>query len=201
MISTPLRARRFLTPHRPPYMASVAQFLSEAAIMQADGQLAEIVRAGRANLPGQGTVEPENPIQAEFAQKMAPMMGPMAAPLGAVVLEGMPDVRSILQGTGCSASRWPSRTRRRMCTGLDRVRRWRVALQQRVEGRRPRPLRHAAGQRLRGGFRRAVRRRAADEFFAPLRPDPRPSACSRRSAPALKRGGRTADTGARATLR
>jgi SAM-dependent methyltransferase len=78
----------FLDPASPACMASVAQFLSETAIMQADASLADIVRAGRTNLPGQGTVEPENPIWVVFAEKMAPMMGPMAAPLGAVVLEG-----------------------------------------------------------------------------------------------------------------
>jgi 2-polyprenyl-3-methyl-5-hydroxy-6-metoxy-1,4-benzoquinol methylase len=78
----------FLDPASPACMASVAHFLSESAIMQADAQLAEIVRSGRTNLPGQGTVELENPIWVEFAEKMAPMMGPMAGPLGAVVLDG-----------------------------------------------------------------------------------------------------------------
>jgi SAM-dependent methyltransferase len=78
----------FLDPVSPACMASVAQFLTESAIMQADGQLAEIVRSGHTHLPGQGTVEPDNPIWVVFAEKMAPMMGPMAGPLGAVVLEG-----------------------------------------------------------------------------------------------------------------
>jgi SAM-dependent methyltransferase len=78
----------FLDPDSPACMASVAQFLSETAIMQADAQLADIVRAGHTHLPGQGTVEPDNPIWVVFAEKMAPMMGPMAAPLGALVLEG-----------------------------------------------------------------------------------------------------------------
>jgi SAM-dependent methyltransferase len=78
----------FLDPASPACMASVAHFLTESAIMQADGQLADIVRAGRTHLPGQGTVEPENPLWVEFAEKMAPMMGPMAAPLGKVVLNG-----------------------------------------------------------------------------------------------------------------
>jgi 2-polyprenyl-3-methyl-5-hydroxy-6-metoxy-1,4-benzoquinol methylase len=39
-------------------------------------------------LPGEGSVEPDNPVWVEFATKMAPMMGPMAGPLGAVVLQG-----------------------------------------------------------------------------------------------------------------
>ena len=71
----------FLDPASPACMASVAHFLSESALMQAHAQLAEIVRAGRTHLPGQGSVEPENPLWVEFAEKMAPMMGPMAPPL------------------------------------------------------------------------------------------------------------------------
>ena len=78
----------FLDPRSPACMASVAQFLSEEALMQADAQLAEIVRTGRTIFPGEGTVEPENPLWVQFAENMAPMMAPMAAPLGAVVLNG-----------------------------------------------------------------------------------------------------------------
>ena len=51
-------------------------------------QLAEIVRTGRTSMPGDGSVEPENPIWVQFAETMAPMMAPMAGPLGAVVLDG-----------------------------------------------------------------------------------------------------------------
>jgi ubiquinone/menaquinone biosynthesis C-methylase UbiE len=51
-------------------------------------QLADVVRAGRTTMPGSGTVEPENPMWVMFAEQMAPMMGPMAAPLGEKVLEG-----------------------------------------------------------------------------------------------------------------
>jgi 2-polyprenyl-3-methyl-5-hydroxy-6-metoxy-1,4-benzoquinol methylase len=57
--------------------------------MQAPFQeLAEIVRHGRTVLPGEGSVEPENPIWVEFAHSMAPMMANVADPLGAMVLEG-----------------------------------------------------------------------------------------------------------------
>jgi SAM-dependent methyltransferase len=69
-------------------MASIALFMAAPSIEGAYNQLAEVVRAGRTVLPGSGTVEPENPLWVDFANKMAPMMGPMAAPLGAVVLEG-----------------------------------------------------------------------------------------------------------------
>src|SRR5580704_16252072 len=84
---TPMSAA-FLDPASPACLASVAKFLTDAAIMQADGQLTEIVRTGRTHLPGQGTVEPDNPIWVVFAENMAPMMGPVAGPLAAAVLEG-----------------------------------------------------------------------------------------------------------------
>jgi 2-polyprenyl-3-methyl-5-hydroxy-6-metoxy-1,4-benzoquinol methylase len=51
--------------------------------------LADIVRKGGTVLPGQGSVEPENPVWVEFAHSMAPMMGPVAVPLAALVLEGL----------------------------------------------------------------------------------------------------------------
>jgi SAM-dependent methyltransferase len=50
--------------------------------------LADIVRTGRTVLPGEGSVEPENPVWVEFAHSMAPMMAPMAGPLASIVLEG-----------------------------------------------------------------------------------------------------------------
>jgi SAM-dependent methyltransferase len=69
-------------------MASVAVFLSNPLIRDTCNNLADVVRNGRTPLPGEGSVEPDNPVWVEFAEKMAPMMGPMAGPLGAVVLEG-----------------------------------------------------------------------------------------------------------------
>ena len=78
----------FLDPRSPACMASVAQFLGNPAVLEPFNHLAEIVRTGRTVLPGDGTVEPENPVWVQFAETMGPMMGPMAGPLGAVVLEG-----------------------------------------------------------------------------------------------------------------
>ena len=94
-VHTPSSAA-FLDPASPACMASVAQFLSAPELIQADANLADIVRAGRTSLPGQGTVEPDNPIWVLFAEKMAPMMGPMAAPLGLVVLEGSTEPMRVL---------------------------------------------------------------------------------------------------------
>ena len=39
----------------------------------------DVVRTGRTTLPGQGSVEPDNPVWVEFANSMAPMMVPIAA--------------------------------------------------------------------------------------------------------------------------
>ena len=78
----------FLDPRSPASLASIAQFLGNPALQEPYNNLAELVRAGRTTLPGDGTVEPENPVWVLFAETMAPMMGPMAGPLGAVVLDG-----------------------------------------------------------------------------------------------------------------
>jgi hypothetical protein len=78
----------FLDPRSPACMASIAQFLSAPELIASYDNLVDVVRNGRTTLPGDGTVEPENPVWVLFAEKMAPMMRPLAAPLAAVVLEG-----------------------------------------------------------------------------------------------------------------
>ena len=63
---------------------------------EAYDHLAEIVRTGRTVLPGEGSVEPDNPVWVQFAETMAPMMAPLAAPLGALVLEGQTGPMTVL---------------------------------------------------------------------------------------------------------
>ncbi len=122
----------FLDPASPACMASVAQFLSMSALMEgADLHLADIVRNGRTNLPGQGSVEPENPLWVEFAEKMAPMMGPMAPPLGAVVLNGHNGpmrVLDIAAGHGLFGIEIAKQNPQARVTGLDWAPVLRVAL-------------------------------------------------------------------------
>jgi SAM-dependent methyltransferase len=93
--NTPTSAM-FLDPRSPACVASTARFLGTPAIQEPFDRLAEIVRTGRTVLPGQGTVEPENPVWVEFAHSMAPMMAPMAAPLGSIVLDGTKGPVSVL---------------------------------------------------------------------------------------------------------
>jgi ubiquinone/menaquinone biosynthesis C-methylase UbiE len=78
----------FLDPKSPACLASVAQFMGDPQVHQAYTHLADVVRSGRTSLPGEGTVEPDNPVWVVFAETMAPMMGPAATPLSEILLQG-----------------------------------------------------------------------------------------------------------------
>jgi len=78
----------FLDPRSPNCVASVARFLGDLEMLTAAQSLSSIVRQGRSSLPGQGTVEPNNPLWVQFARNMSPMMAPMTGPLGRIVLDG-----------------------------------------------------------------------------------------------------------------
>ncbi len=86
----------FLDPASPACIASTARFLGNPIVQEPFNRLAEIVRTGRTVLPGEGSVEPENPAWVEFAHSMAPMMAPMAAPLGALALDGLRGAVAVL---------------------------------------------------------------------------------------------------------
>jgi len=86
----------FLDPRSPACVASTARFLGHPEVRKPFESLADIVRTGRTVLPGEGSVEPENPVWVEFAHSMAPMMAPMAAPLGSIVLNGSKGPVSVL---------------------------------------------------------------------------------------------------------
>ncbi|MEI9976867.1 MAG: class I SAM-dependent methyltransferase [Ignavibacteriota bacterium] len=79
----------FLDPRSPACLASIATFLGNPEMTAPMAHLSDIVRAGHTTLPGEGSVEPDNPVWVEFAKSMAPMMAPMCAPLGQIVLEGL----------------------------------------------------------------------------------------------------------------
>lgn len=122
----------FLDPSSPSCLASMARFMSLPAIRQPYEHLADMVRKGRTVLPGQGTVEPENPIWVEFAQSMAPMMAPMAGPLGAMVLEGRSGpmrVLDIAAGHGLFGIEIAKQNPQAHVTGLDWAPVLRVALE------------------------------------------------------------------------
>ncbi len=77
-------ASMFLDPKSPACIAAAARFLVLPDMYQSYLHLADTVRAG--TLEHDGTVQAENPIWVEFAHSMAPMMAPLAGPLGDTVL-------------------------------------------------------------------------------------------------------------------
>ncbi|MGC2194063.1 MAG: class I SAM-dependent methyltransferase [Terriglobales bacterium] len=122
----------FLDPNSPTCLASIARFLSLPAMREPYEHLADIVRNGRTVLPGEGSVEPENPIWVEFAQSMGPMMAPMAMPLGAIVLEGRGGpmrVLDIAAGHGLFGIEIAKQNPQAHVTGLDWAPVLRVALE------------------------------------------------------------------------
>jgi 2-polyprenyl-3-methyl-5-hydroxy-6-metoxy-1,4-benzoquinol methylase len=86
----------FLDPRSPASMAATAGFLGNPMLREPFQRLAEIVRTGRTILPGQGSVEPDNPAWVEFARSMAPMMAPAAMQLAPIVLAGKRGTISVL---------------------------------------------------------------------------------------------------------
>ncbi len=121
----------FLDPSSPSCLASVVGFLSLPSLREPFEHLADIVRTGRTVLPGDGTVEAENPVWVDFAQSMAPMMAPLAGPLGAIVLQGRSDpmrVLDIAAGHGLFGIEIAKQNPQAHVTGLDWAPVLRVAL-------------------------------------------------------------------------
>jgi 2-polyprenyl-3-methyl-5-hydroxy-6-metoxy-1,4-benzoquinol methylase len=121
----------FLDPASPACLASVVRFLSLPELRAPLEHLADIVRTGRTVLPGEGTVEPDNPVWVEFAQSMAPMMAPLAGPLGQVVLQGRTSpmrVLDIAAGHGLFGIEIAKQNPNAHVTGLDWAPVLRVAL-------------------------------------------------------------------------
>lgn len=121
----------FLDPGSPACLASIAHFLGNPAMCDPYDKLSQVVREGRTSLEGEGSVEPENPIWVQFAETMAPMMAPMAGPLGVVVLEGHDGpmrVLDIAAGHGLFGIEIAKQNKQAHVTGLDWAPVLRVAL-------------------------------------------------------------------------
>jgi 2-polyprenyl-3-methyl-5-hydroxy-6-metoxy-1,4-benzoquinol methylase len=121
----------FLDPNSPACLASIAQFLANPAMREPYERLADIVRTGRTTLPGEGTVEPDNPVWVQFAETMAPMMAPLVGPLGAIVLEGRSGAMRVLDiaaGHGLFGIEIAKQNPEAHVTGLDWAPVLRVAL-------------------------------------------------------------------------
>ncbi len=77
-------------------MASIVGLLGHPDILRPWEQLTEIVRSGRTVLPGEGTVEPDNPVWVEFAKTMVPMVAPAITPLAEAVVAHRPGAIRVL---------------------------------------------------------------------------------------------------------
>ena len=122
----------FLDPRSPSCVASIARFLGNPGNQEPFKNLVEIVRTGHTTLPGDGSVEPENPVWVQFAESMAPMMAPMTGPLAGVVLNGSSGsmrVLDIAAGHGLFGIEIAKQNPEARITGLDWAPVLRVALE------------------------------------------------------------------------
>lgn len=125
----------FLDPSSPSCLASMAAFIGNPSMREPYDHLADIVRNGKTTLPGEGSVEPENPIWVIFARNMAPMMAPLAAPLAKIVLNdrrGPMRVLDIAAGHGLFGIEVAKQNTQTRVTGLD----WDPVLQVALENAR-----------------------------------------------------------------
>ena len=125
----------FLDPRSPACLAPTVHFMLTPALHEAYDHLTEIVRTGRTALPGDGAVEPENPVWVEFAKSMVPMMAPIAGPFAAMVLEGHTGpmrVLDIAAGHGLFGIAIATQNTQARVTGLD----WAPVLQVALENAR-----------------------------------------------------------------
>ncbi|HEX5426254.1 MAG TPA: class I SAM-dependent methyltransferase [Candidatus Acidoferrales bacterium] len=125
----------FLDPSSPSCIASIANFIGNPTFREPYDHLAEIVRSGKTTLPGDGSVEPENPIWVIFARNMAPMMAPLAGALAKIVLDGRSGplkVLDIAAGHGLFGIEVAKQNPQARVTGLD----WAPVLQVALENAR-----------------------------------------------------------------
>lgn len=86
----------FLDPRSPACLASTAQFLLSTNMLEPYARLTDIVRTGHTSLPGDGSVEPDNPVWVEFAKSMVPMVAANVGPLAALATEGSTSPMQVL---------------------------------------------------------------------------------------------------------
>jgi SAM-dependent methyltransferase len=91
----------FLDRRSPAYLGGTMQFLCAPGVMDGFANVAEVVRKGTTQMPGAGTVDPEDPVWVDFARVMPPMVAG-AAPFIAqqAAIEGPQRVLDIAAGHG-----------------------------------------------------------------------------------------------------
>ena len=166
----------FLDENSPAYFGTVGQFMLDDGLVSCFADVAALARKGGTLLDGQGTVEPDNPLWVDFARSMVPLMMPSAEFIAGLITQDYPEneplrVLDIAAGHGLFGINIASQASgcrdrgARLARGAGRGRRERRSV--RGDG----AVHSHAGQRVRPSVRRGVRRGAADELPAPLRPD------------------------------
>ncbi len=79
----------FLDPASPACLASASRFMANPEIHEVYQRLPEIVRSGTTTLPGQGSVEPDNPIWVSFAENMASLVRITSVEMAKMVLASL----------------------------------------------------------------------------------------------------------------
>ena len=118
----------FLDPKSPACMGSITQFLGNPMLLNEFQRLTDIVRQGHTTLPGQGSVEPENPVWVQFAESMAPLMATVAGPFAEAVLQGRTGPMKVLDiaaGHGLFGINVAQRNPEARITAVD----WRMVLE------------------------------------------------------------------------
>jgi 2-polyprenyl-3-methyl-5-hydroxy-6-metoxy-1,4-benzoquinol methylase len=76
---------RLLDRRSPACIASAAGFIMHPQIMDGFKDLAGVVRRGRPEMAGEGTIEPENPVWVNFARSMGPLQAPAAEAIAGIL--------------------------------------------------------------------------------------------------------------------
>ena len=117
----------FLNKKSPAYMGAITEFLCMPEMMIGAMQsMTECVRKGGTAMPGDGTVDPENPIWVRFAEVMSPIMMPASMAIAAQLPEsGALKVLDIAAGHGIFGIAIAKRNPDAQITALD----WRAVLE------------------------------------------------------------------------
>jgi len=116
-----LESGLFLSRHSPAYVGAVAEFLCDPGLTQGmiQGATASVIKGGTV-LPGQGTVNPDNPFWVTFARAMAPLTVPAANAIAErVPASGPIEVLDIAAGHGTFGITIAQRNNEAHITALD----------------------------------------------------------------------------------
>jgi len=91
----------FLDRRSPAYLGGTLQFLCAPGVMAGFDNMAEVVRKGTTQMPGSGTVDPDDPVWVDFARVMPAFVAASASFLGQkAAIEGQQKVLDIAAGHG-----------------------------------------------------------------------------------------------------